>query len=73
MHNAPIVAPLAIGAFIFTFTEIAVFCTRQLPFNRVRFSVRFEMQPWISVNEAFPAFYLTRYIKYINICCITIL
>ena len=45
-----------------------------LPFNRVmrvRFSVPFQMQLWISVNEAFPVFYLTRYIKYINICCVT--
>ena len=34
---------------------------------RVRFSVRCETQPWISVNEAFPAFYLTVYIQFINI------
>ena len=27
MHNAPIVVPLAIGAFIFTFTESTVMCT----------------------------------------------
>ena len=31
---------------------------------RVRFSVRCETQPWISVNEAFPTFYLTVYIQY---------
>ena len=37
----------------------------------VRFSVRFDTQSWISVNEAFPAFYLTGYIQYINMCCVT--
>ena len=38
-----------------------------LPFNcimRARFSVRFETQPWNSVNEAFPALCLTGYIQY---------
>ena len=38
-------------------------CTR-LPFEMC---VRFEMQPWILVNKAYPAFYLTRYIQYLNI------
>ena len=56
--------PLAIGAFIFTFTEIAVLCTRHYISTVLcaRFSVRFETQPWNSVSEAFPALYLTGYI-----------
>ena len=75
MRNAPIVVPLAIGAFIFTLTETAVMCTRRnlstVGYNARALSVRFETQPWISVIEAFPAFYLTGYIQYITMCCVT--
>ena len=35
---------------------------------RVRFGVRCETQPWISVIEAFPAFYLT--VFNISICAV---
>ena len=74
MHNAPIAVPLTIGGFIFTFTEIAVSCTRRNISNgitRVRFSVRFETpQLWISVNGAFPALHVTGYIQYIKCCAV---